>query len=51
MKYRDIVTLFVAIFFFSSLAYTIGVSFNVWPITVILFVALVFIVYKLWIEK
>jgi hypothetical protein len=51
MKYRDLVTLFVAIFFFLSLAYTVGVSFNVWPVAVILFISLVFIVYKLWIEK
>jgi hypothetical protein len=51
MKYRDIITLFVAIFFFLSLTYTVGVSPSIWPVTVILFISLVFIVYKLWIEK
>jgi len=50
MKYRDIITLFVAIFFILSLAY-LGVDTSVWFIPVILFILLIVIVYKLWIEK
>jgi len=51
MKYRDIITLFVSLAFILSLAYTIGVDLSLWFIPIILFVLLVIIVYKLWIEK
>lgn len=51
MKYRDVITFFVALGFILSLAYYFGVDSSIWYIPVILFVFLVIIVYKLWIEK
>lgn len=51
MKYRDVITVFLGILFFLSLAFTLGVEKLFWPITVILFAVFVIVVYKLWIEK
>ena len=48
MKYRDIITLFVSIFFILSFAYSIGVDNSVWFLPVILFATLATVVYKLW---
>ena len=48
MKYRDVITLFVSIFFILSLAYSLGVDNSVWFLPVILFVTLAIVVYKLW---
>jgi len=48
MKYRDIITLFVSIFFILSLAYSIGVDNSVSILNIILFVTLAIVVYKLW---
>jgi len=51
MKYRDLVTIFLIIIFILILAYTIGVDKSLWFIPLILFFILLFIFYKLWIEK
>ena len=51
MKYRDLITVFLFLLFFLSLAYTLGVNNNLWFLPVILFVVSIFIFYKLWIEK
>jgi len=51
MKYRDAIAFFMSLAFILSLAYTLGVNSSYWFIPVILFVLLVFMVYKLWIEK
>jgi len=48
MKYRDIITFFVSIFFILSLAYSLGVDNSVWFLPVILFVTLAVVIYKLW---
>jgi len=48
MKYRDIITLFVSIFFILSIAYSIGVDNSVWFLPVILFVTMAVVIYKLW---
>jgi len=51
MKYRDLITIFMAIVFFLSFAYVIAVDSSFWFVSVIIFVLLVFFYYKLWIEK
>ncbi len=51
MKYRDLITIFLIILFFLTLAYAIGVDMDMWYLPIISFVLLVFFVYKLWIEK
>jgi len=51
MKYRDIITVFLTLIFFLSLAYTLGVDSSFWIMPLILFIVLVIITYKLWIEK
>lgn len=51
MKYRDVLTVFLSLIFILSLAYVIGVENRYWFVSVILFVVLLFFVYKLWIEK
>jgi hypothetical protein len=51
MKYRDVLILFFALLFILSLAYTIGVDKSIWFIPVILFISIILIFYKLWIEK
>ena len=51
MKYRDVLTFFLALIFILSLAYTLGVNLSLWFIPLNLFVLLVIIIYKLWIEK
>ncbi|EMR75680.1 hypothetical protein MBGDF03_00532 [Thermoplasmatales archaeon SCGC AB-540-F20] len=48
MKYRDLITLFVSIFFILSLIYSIGVDNSVWFLPVLLFATLVIVIYKLW---
>jgi hypothetical protein len=51
MKYRDIITIFLTIIFILMLAYTLGADRSLWYISLITFIVLVFIFYKLWIEK
>jgi hypothetical protein len=51
MKYRDVLMVFLSIFFICSLAYVLGVDLFFWFIPVILFVLIIYIYYKLWIEK
>ena len=51
MKYRDIITLFEFIIFILSLAYALGVDNSICYIPVILFVILIYTVYKLYIEN
>lgn len=51
MKYRDLILLFVGIIFFLTLAYTLGVDQSLWYVPVLVFIALIVVVYKLWIEK
>ncbi len=48
MKYRDLITLFVSIFFILSLAYGIGVDNSVWFLPVILLATLAIVIYELW---
>jgi hypothetical protein len=50
MKYRDVITFFISIFFILSLIYTLGVDSSIWYIPIILFVILLIVFYKLWIE-
>ena len=51
MKYRDLITVFLTLIFILSLAYALGVDKSLWFVPAILFVVLIFMVYKLWIEK
>lgn len=50
MKYRDIITTFLVLGFFLSLAYTLGVAHSIWfwVIPLAFFVALVWALYALW---
>jgi hypothetical protein len=51
MKYRDIVTVIIGIFSFLSLAYTLGVEPSTWPLTFILFIVFILVIYVLWLKK
>jgi integral membrane sensor domain MASE1 len=51
MKYRDLITFFIAIIFILSLAYVIAVNPSLWFVSVIVFIIFLYISYKLWIEK
>jgi len=51
MKYRDLITIFMVIIFILSFAYVIAVDSSIWFISIILFFLLIFITFKLWIEK
>ena len=51
MKYRDVITLFIGVIFILTLGYAISVNTSLWFIPTILFVLLIIIVYKLWIEE
>ncbi len=51
MKYRDVITFFISIFFILSLVYVLGVDNSLWYIPIILFIILIIVVYKLWIEE
>jgi len=51
MKYGDLITVLLAVVFFLSLGYTIGVNSGIWIIPVIFLILLVIFVYKIWIEK
>jgi len=51
MKYKDVLMLFTFIAFILSLAYSLGVDMNIIFIPIILFVIILIIYYKLWIEK
>ena len=50
MKYRDLITIFVSIFFILSVGYALGVAESIWfwSLPVVFLVALVLIYYKLW---
>jgi hypothetical protein len=50
MKYRDVITLFVAIGFVLSLAYSIGVANSVWfwIVPILLLVTIILVIWKLW---
>jgi hypothetical protein len=50
MKYRDVITFFIALPLLLSFAYTIGVDNNIWYIPLILFIIFIILIYKLWIE-
>ena len=51
MKYRDIITLFVALAFVLTLAYAVGVNMSLWFVPLIFFVLFVVVIYTLWIKK
>ena len=51
MKYRDIILLFISIVFILSIGFVFGVNFSYWPLSLILFIVLIVVVYKLWIEE
>jgi integral membrane sensor domain MASE1 len=51
MKYRDLITIFIAIIFILSLAYVIAVDSSLWYVSVIVFVIFIYFSYKLWFEK
>ena len=49
MKYRDVITFFIALAVLLTFGYTIGVDNNIWYIPLLLFIILIFMIYKLWI--
>jgi len=51
MKYRDLITIFIAIIFILSLAYVIAVDTSLWYVSIIVFIIFIYFSYKLWIEK
>ena len=51
MKYKDVLMFLIVIIFILSLGYTLGVNNSIWFIPVILFIIILFLYYKLWIEK
>ena len=50
MKYRDVITFFIALALLLTFVYTVGVDKNVWFAPLILFIVFIIVVYKLWIE-
>ena len=51
MKYRDILTSFLFVLFLLTLGFALGVNPSIWYVPIIVFVILIYFVYKLWIEK
>jgi len=50
MKYRDVLTVFLVVGFFLSLAYVIGVSKSpwFWVVPILFFIGLIWALYYLW---
>jgi len=51
MKYKEVIILFLSLFFILSLAYSLGVNSSFWFIPAVLFLLLIYSYYKLYIEK
>ena len=51
MKYKDLIMIFMALLFFFSLGFTVGVNSFYWFIPVLILVFILVLYYKLWIEK
>jgi len=53
MKYRDIITTLAIVAFLCSLGYAamVATSLWFWGLPILLFIVLIFLIYKLWIEK